>query len=283
MALTIVDAAAFADIEYGDCALPWNKAVDAAQAIYERSGSTQLTLIQWHARFSRFQSRPHIVPEGCFFDYLPGRMTCLIKDYPVSDPDEPFIHETGALSSFGNVHIYAAQPGGTAFLNERGFCEIGGLSISAFDPVAAPWDNGAKLDGTWAPGYGNRNCYLANLRVAGVRRCSLHALNAKAIYGTVNVISFRDRKLSDFDVLFEGPDLGSPSDHACLSGSFGDVRLHNAVGISLTGSIASLNSDPGYYVTIDSDVLEDPANGVKTTIIGGSSGKIRRPNFETKW
>lgn len=283
MALTIVDASTFGDIESGDAALPWNKAVDAAKSTYENSGGTELTLIKWHGRFSRFQSKPAVIPEGVFFEFLPGRMTCLIKDYAVADPDEPFLHEIGNLSSFGNVHLFAGKAGGTAFLNEKGFCELSGLSISAFDPVGAPWDNGAKLDGTWATGYGNRNCYLSNLRIAGVRGLSLHTINTKAVYGTCNIISFRDRKLSDCDTLFEGPDLGSPTDHIDLAGSFGDVRLNNAVCISLNGSVSGIMADSAYYININSDVLEDPTNGVKTTITGGAAGKIVRPNFETKW
>jgi hypothetical protein len=278
MTLNIIDASKMGNLEQDNCTPIVNAAMAQGGKVWADSGNIVPTKILLPARYARFDARPDPIPDGVMFEYLPARMTCLIKNFDAG-PSEPFWLKQYNLCDFGNCHIFNNRIGGLAFKDLTGFSRSQGVSISMFG--TAYWDDGAVFDGSALVAYGDRNMNLDHLRIAGCRGVSLRFRCAKAIHGNINVIGGWKTDPRGPDVVFEGPDLTTPSDTVALSGTFGNVQFRNAVGIVLTGGVASVQCDEGYSILIMSDVCEDPYNGVSTVVNSWKpTVKIHRPNFD---
>jgi hypothetical protein len=279
MTLNTIDASKMGNLEQDDCTPIVNAAMAQGGKLWTDTGNVVPTMILFPARFARFDSRPNPVPDGVMFDFLPARLTCLIKNFDAG-PDDPFWLKQGNLCDFGNCHIFNNRIGGLAYKDLTGFSRSEGLSISFFGN--SPWDNGAVFDGSALYAYGNRNMNFDHLRIAGCRDVSLRFRCVKAIHGNINVIGGWKTDPRGWDVVFEGPDLITPTDNVNgLSGTFGNVFIKNAVSLELHGAIASLYCEQGYSVVVTSDVCEDPYNGIFTVVVSWKATvKVHRPNFD---
>lgn len=258
-----------------DASPVWNRVIDDALRLTD----DDFMLVTWKHRYSRFKSPISPIPPYLKFDFLPSRMSYLVKDFSIADAETIFIDKPTGVSDFGNAHIIANAPGGTGYRDTRGFSAESDISISAFDPYNG-FDVGARFDGSDLPGYGARNLHLNHLRIAGTRVMGAHFVNAKAITGTINIIDGWRVDPAGFSCVLEGPDLSSPSDNIVLTGHFGDVKLRNVVSATLIGGIGKMLVDGGYNIMCASHICEDAYNGITTTVLSWQpTTRIWRPNF----